>query len=168
MPDRPFCWILGSGASFQSGIPTGSALVLQWLKELHEMEDLGGRSLKKWATPHNLGIKNFDFDRAAHFYPWVYWRRYRKFREEGYAFLENAMETAEPSYGYSVLAQIMANTRHKVAITTNFDNLVADALAIYTRALPLVCGHESLTGIYPTKSTETSRSKDSPRSTAQS
>ena len=146
MPDRPFCWVLGSGASFQSGIPTGSSLVLQWLKELHEMEDLHGRSLKGWATPNNLGIKNFDFAKAANFYPWVYWRRYRKFREEGYAFLEKAMEAAEPSYGYSVLAQIMADTKHKASVTTNFDNLIADALAIYTRALPLVCGHESLTG----------------------
>jgi tetratricopeptide (TPR) repeat protein len=146
MPDRPFCWVLGSGASFQSGIPTGSSLVLQWLKELHEMEDLKGRSLKDWATADNLGIKNFDFEKAANFYPWVYWRRYRKFREEGYAFLENAMEAAEPSYGYSVLAQIMADTKHKASVTTNFDNLIADALAIYTRALPLVCGHESLTG----------------------
>ena len=56
------------------------------------------------------------------------------------------MATAEPSYGYSVLAQIMATTPHRAAITTNFDNLIADALSIYTDAFPLVCGHESLTG----------------------
>lgn len=37
MADRPFCWILASGASFQSGIPTGGTLVLQWLRELHEV-----------------------------------------------------------------------------------------------------------------------------------
>ena len=144
--DRPFCWVLGSGASFQSGIPTGGALVMQWLKDLHELEDFGGRPLEEWATAENLGINNFDFKKAANFYPWVYWRRYRKYRDEGYAFLETAMENAEPSYGYSVLAQLMAGTQHRAAITTNFDNLIADALAIYTRALPLVCGHESLTG----------------------
>ena len=40
----------------------------------------------------------------------------------------------------------MATTSHKVAVTTNFDNLIADALSIYTRIFPLVCGHESLTG----------------------
>ena len=56
------------------------------------------------------------------------------------------MDHAEPSFGYSVLAQLMARTPHKVAITTNFDNLIADALSIYTRTFPLVCGHESLTG----------------------
>ena len=30
----------------------------------------------------------------------------------------------------------MATTAHKVAVTTNFDNLIADALSIYTRTFP--------------------------------
>src|ERR1019366_141117 len=94
MPDRPFCWILGSGASVQSGIPTGGKLAMDWLKEIHELEDFQNQPLEK------------------------------------------AMDAAEPSYGYSVLAQIMAGTTHKAAITTNFDNLIADALAIYTDAFP--------------------------------
>lgn len=146
MPDRPFCWILGSGASVESGIPTGSELAIQWLKELHELEDFQDQPLEKWATEKNLGIKRFKFEKAAAFYPWIYQRRFRDDPEAGYAFLEKAMDSAEPSYGYSVLAQIMASTPHKAAITTNFDNLVADALSIYTGAFPLVCGHESLAG----------------------
>jgi tetratricopeptide (TPR) repeat protein len=144
--DFPFCWVLGSGASVQSRIPTGGTLAMQWLKELHEMEDFKNLPLEKWAIAKNLGIDGFDFANAASFYPFIYQRRFRDFKEEGYAFLESVMDEAEPSYGYSVLAQIMEGTPHKVAITTNFDNLVADALSIYTRALPLVCGHESLTG----------------------
>lgn len=146
MKDRPFCWVLGSGASIQSGIPTGGALVKQWLTEMHELEDFNGLSLEEWATPKNLGIPGFELARAAAFYPWIYQRRFRDYKEQGYAFLENAMDHAEPSFGYSVLAQIMATTPHKVAVTTNFDNLIADALSIYTRTFPLVCGHESLTG----------------------
>jgi len=146
MPDRPFCWVLGSGASMQSGIPTGGAFVEQWLKELHRAEDFDDSPIEEWATAENLGIPDFDFERASHFYPWIYHRRFVDYKEKGYAFLENAMNHAEPSFGYSVLAQIMATTAHKVAITTNFDNLAADALSIYTRTFPLVCGHESLTG----------------------
>jgi len=146
MPDRPFCWILGSGASVQSGIPTGGKLAMDWLKELHEMEDFGNQPLEKWATEKNLGIKGFKFENTASFYPWIYQRRFHDDPDAGYAFLEKAMDAAEPSYGYSVLAQIMASPAHKVAITTNFDNLIADALSIYTDAFPLVCGHESLTG----------------------
>lgn len=144
MPDRPFCWILGSGSSVQSGIPTGRALAFQWLKELHEMES--SLPIEEWATAENLGIRSFEYRRAENFYPWIYQRRYHDYKEQGYAFLENVMERAEPSFGYSVLAQVMATTAHKVAVTTNFDNLIADALSIYTRTFPLVCGHESLTG----------------------
>jgi len=146
MPDRPFCWILGSGASIQSGIPTGGKLAMDWLKELHELEDFSNQPLEKWATEKNLSIKGFKFENAASFYPWIYQRRFHDDPDAGYAFLEKAMDAAEPSYGYSVLAQIMAGTTHKAAITTNFDNLIADALSIYTAAFPLVCGHESLTG----------------------
>jgi len=146
MPDRPFCWILGSGASVQSGIPTGGKLAMDWLKELHELEDFDKQPLEKWATEKNLGINGFKFENAANYYPWIYQRRFHDDPDAGYAFLEKAMAAAEPSYGYSVLAQIMAGTAHKTAITTNFDNLIADALAIYTDAFPLVCGHESLTG----------------------
>ena len=146
MPDRPFCWILGSGASFQSGIPTGKDLAMKWLNELHERKDSEKRPIEEWATEKNLKIKGFDYSRAASFYPLIYHRRFHKFKDQGYAFLENTMDHAEPSFGYSVLAQVMATTPHKVAITTNFDNLIADALSIYTRTFPLVCGHESLTG----------------------
>lgn len=146
MQDRPFCWILGSGASVQSGIPTGKALSYQWLKELHELEDFNSLPIEEWANAENLRIPQFDLGRAADFYPWIYQRRFQDYPEQGYAFLENVMARAEPSFGYSVLAQIMALTPHKVAVTTNFDNLIADALSIYTRTFPLVCGHESLTG----------------------
>jgi protein O-mannosyl-transferase len=146
MTDRPFCWVLGSGASVQSGIPAGGALALQWLAEIHEMENTEQLPIKEWATAERLGIAGFDYERAANFYPWIYQRRFRDFKEQGYAFLEKVMDKAEPSFGYSVLAQIMAGKRHNVAVTTNFDNLLADALSIYTRTFPLVCGHESLTG----------------------
>ena len=145
MSDRPFCWVLGSGASYQSGIPTGGTLALQWLSELHEMEDFNCLPLERWATAENLGIKGFELKNAASFYPFIYQRRFRDFKEQGYAFLEDVIAGAEPSYGYSVLAQIMASYKHKVAVTTNFDNLIADAISIYTDAFPLVCGHESLT-----------------------
>jgi len=146
MADRPFCWVLGSGASIQSGIPSGKDLSAQWLSELHKREDFDSLPIEEWSTAENLDIPGFQFAHAANFYPWIYQRRFRDYKEQGYAFLEKTMDHAEPSFGYSVLAHIMATTAHKVAVTTNFDNLIADALSIYTRIFPLVCGHESLTG----------------------
>ncbi len=35
MPDRRFAFVLGAGASFSSGIPTGKELAPRWLKDLH-------------------------------------------------------------------------------------------------------------------------------------
>ena len=45
-----------------------------------------------------------------------------------------------------MLAQILADTRHKIVVTTNFDDLVTEALGTYTTATPVICGHESLAG----------------------
>ncbi|HEX2123794.1 MAG TPA: tetratricopeptide repeat protein, partial [Thermoanaerobaculia bacterium] len=118
----------------------------RWLVELqHRFSAAPLRPLAEWATDETLAIPGFEITRAAEFYPQVYSRRFRGDPDEGFAQLESMMEGKDPSFGYSVLAQVLAATRHRVVITTNFDHLVADALAIYTRTHPLVCGHESLT-----------------------
>ena len=75
-----------------------------------------------------------------------YERLFADHPDRGYAFLENEMENKELSYGYSVLAWILERTSHKVVITTNFDNLVADALSIHSSTFPRVVGHDSLVG----------------------
>jgi hypothetical protein len=142
--DRRFAFILGAGASVQSGIPTAGRLVANWLQELHAREDHERRPLAQWASAERLRIADFDYARAVEWYPQVFARRFEHRPDEGYAYLERILHGKDPSFGYSVLAQILAGTRHRAIITTNFDNLVADALAIYTNQLPFVCGHESL------------------------
>lgn len=141
MKDRALAFIIGSGASRPSGIKTGGELVDQWLKELHRREDFDNKSLEEWATSENLDIKDFDYTKASEFYSEIFQRRFAHDRDEGFAFLEEIMEGKEPSLGYSILAEILSHTRHKVVVTTNFDNLVADALAIHAREHPLICGH---------------------------
>ncbi len=44
------------------------------------------------------------------------------------------------------MAKTLERSRHRAVITTNFDNLIVDALQIYTDTYPFVCGHEALTG----------------------
>lgn len=119
----------------------------KWLSEIKQ-RDPDARSLhvKEWATNSTLQIDGFEYQHRAEFYPQVYHRRFRDDLEEGYAYLEDVMKDAEPSLGYSMLAQILANTRHKITITTNFDNLVADSVLIFTDTFAQICGHESLTG----------------------
>lgn len=144
MPDHAYAWVLGAGASRSSGIPLAGELVHRWLSELHRRLDRENKPLAEWATAEALGIPKFDYKTAASVYSRVYERRFGDNPDEGFAYLEALMTGKDPSPGYSILAQILDRTAHKVVISTNFDNLVADALSIYTTTFPLVIGHESL------------------------
>jgi Tfp pilus assembly protein PilF len=146
--NRRFCFILGSGASKTSGVPTGAELVDRWLPMLQRKHDPKhvSRKIEDWATETNLGIPKFTYEKRAEFYAQVFHATFGHNFETGYGELEQLIEKARPRVGYSVLAQILAQTRHCVVITTNFDNCVADALATYTDKLPLILGHEALAG----------------------
>ena len=147
MKDRSLAFILGAGASITSGIPAGGTLAQTWLKEIHLRQCLtpSDQELEIWAAKR-LNVPNFRLSDAATHYSRIFELRFGGDPKSGYAALEAEMEKAEPGLGYSVLAKILAETRHKVVVTTNFDNLVADALAIHALQHPLIVGHESLAG----------------------
>lgn len=151
---RSLAFILGAGASASSGIPTGGKLAYGWLQEWHQRECLEPNTdLQSWAREQ---LKNPAFithqdakpayqDAASH-YATIFERRFAGDYTSGYAALEDAMEDAAPSVGYSILAKILDETHHRVVVTTNFDNLVADAMAIHASRSPLIVGHEALAG----------------------
>ena len=151
---RSLAFILGAGASASSGIPTGGKLAYGWLQEWHQRECLEpDTDLQSWAREQ---LKNPAFithqdakpayqDAASH-YATIFERRFAGDYTSGYAALEDAMEDAAPSVGYSILAKILDETHHRVVVTTNFDNLVADAMAIHASRSPLIVGHEALAG----------------------
>ncbi len=62
--------------------------------------------------------------------------------------IERLVTGRDPGFGYAVFAQLLANaefgSRCNLVLTTNFDDLIADALYLYTRKKPLVIVHESL------------------------
>lgn len=145
--DSSLLFVLGAGASRQSGIKTGDEMVADWLDMLRaEDPDHDAAADESWATAERLSIDGFDPTDPAASYSQIFARTYRKRRREGFDYLEAEVAGRDPSYGYSVLAQILSTTRHKVVVTTNFDNLVSEALSIYTTTTAVVCGHESLAG----------------------
>ena len=147
MKDRSLAFILGAGASVTSGIPAGGTLAQTWLKEIYLRKCLNQNNepFESWAAKA-LEIDNFQLAHAATHYSKIFELRFAGDPKSGYAALEAEMEKAEPSLGYSILAKILDGTRHKVVVTTNFDNLIADALAIHAFQHPLIVGHESLAG----------------------
>lgn len=137
--ERKFCFVLGAGASVSSGIPTGATLAKKWLDEIKSQEEEA--DYNKWLLESEI-----DSTKPELYYPKIYQKRYENDPKSGFTFIEGLMAGKTPSYGYSVLAQILATTRHNVVITTNFDDLLQEALYTYTNKRPLVCGHESLAG----------------------
>ena len=135
--DKRFCFILGAGASKSSGIPTGSELATRWLEELTKIH--GSEDFETW-----IKAEDINKDHPAMDYSKIFDKRFEIDEKYGFYVLEEAMEGKEPSCGYSVLAQILDKTQHKIVITTNFDSLTEDALFIYSQKKPLVIGHESL------------------------
>jgi Tfp pilus assembly protein PilF len=73
---------------------------------------------------------------------------------ERQAEIEALCEGRFPRFGYATLASLIADERgsFNVVLTTNFDDLIADSLYLFTRSRPLVIQHASLSEyIRPTR-----------------
>lgn len=143
-PDQPFCFILGAGASRDSGIKTAKEMALDWLKNFHEDHHQTNSSFEQWLHADGPAIPGFDAQNPARHYSEIYELVYREKEQAGFSYLEKVMAGIEPSYGYSVLSYLLSETHHHIVITTNFDNLVTDALAIHADTFPIVVNEDSL------------------------
>lgn len=140
-------FILGSGASVKSRIPSGSELSKKWYDEIKE--DAKEDTFASW-----IKEKAIDETNLAESYTKIFAKRFKVDYRAGYEELQRYMDKAEPSIGYSFLAQFLSKTSHKFIITTNFDTMVEDALFGLKEAKPLVLGHELLSKyINPTSPT---------------
>ena len=174
--NRRFCFILGSGASVESGIPSGNTLEMRWMEYLMGLSKDGSLNTVSPGETKELAKKLFHEKKLQHsfdeieaewksakdnkrtmsseYYFDIYRLRFHYAPNEGYRYLERIMDPCEPSLGYHSLALMLTGGNrhpsksdtnlHNLVITTNFDNLVEDALSLYTDQRPLVANHESL------------------------
>ncbi len=152
--ERRYCFVLGAGASIASGIPSGKALAEQWLRELYERQcppPAPGKSpvaLEEWCRGNGCPVPDVDPNNPGAHYPQLFLARFPGGDPEGQRFIQEAIRGSNPdrpnvpSVGYAYLALILQQTDSRVVITTNFDNLAADALLLFTGNLPRVVGHE--------------------------
>lgn len=158
-----FCFIIGSGASVLSGIPTGAELEYQWMKELEETSGLEeicevAETLKDHLDNDFATIKA-DWEKvkearkakksgaalSSEYYFDIYKLRFFPNHRNGYHYLEKIMANKNPGFGYHPLALMLTDgTGSNLVITTNFDSLIEDALFLYTDDKPLVINHELL------------------------
>ena len=164
-----FCFILGSGASVESGIPSGTTLEMKWMNCIMGAEADGDTPPRSLADMEKTALALESENRLAHkfvkikeawetakkeekpipseYYFDIYKLRFYPNKRNGYRYMERLMEPCEPSVGYHTLALLLTeNNQNNLVITTNFDSLVEDALFLYTMKKPLVVNHESLAG----------------------
>lgn len=141
-----FAFFIGSGCSVSSDIPDASLLVKQWLPRLKELLTGDDEDLEKWLMQEYPEYKS---DEAAKYYGKIIEELFLT-SEERQKEIERLTERKDPGFGYAVLSQIISNEnygRHcNIVLTSNFDDMVADALYLYTNKKPLVVSHESLVG----------------------
>lgn len=164
-----FCFILGSGASVDSGIPMGGTLENRWMKCLmgeeddldgtkafspEETRELAGHLKEEGKLQHDFKEieeawkqikRNGKGTLPSEYYFDLYKLRFSPNHRNGYYYLENIMADKEPSFGYHTLAEMLTDGRgNNLVITTNFDSLTEDALFLYSKSKPLVINHELL------------------------
>jgi len=155
-----FCFILGSGASKESGILSGQEMELEWMNEIMEdptlltdLEATAGKLHDEGKLEHPFSeikeawenVKNGTKEKLpSEFYFDIYRLRFFANQKNGYYYLEKTMEGKTPSLGYHALALMLTRDNNNLVVTTNFDSLTEDALYLYTDRHPLVAGHESL------------------------
>ena len=137
--NRKFCFVIGAGASYESGIPTGGELAKKWFDEIRDR--YSPEELEEWISAVKL-----DRDDIAANYGDIYRKRFESDKTSGYEFLVQAMKEAKPTFGHIVLAQILTKAPGNCILTTNFDSLIETSIYQFTDKTPLVCGHESLSG----------------------
>jgi len=141
--EKRFALFLGAGCSVTSGIPHAGGLVRdRWLPRLRDFQSPNRSDLTAWAKEV---IPDYDPENPAHSYGALIDLLFLT-PEDRQREIEDLCDGRTPSFGYAVLAQLIAQPagRFNVVLTTNFDDLVADALYLYTEARPLVIYHESL------------------------
>ncbi|UHC20422.1 SIR2 family protein (plasmid) [Methylobacterium currus] len=151
-PNR-FAFFLGAGCSVSSGVLPASTLVLKWIRERWRQEKgytlrgstaLSAIDVESW---YRKKSPDFDARSAGAAYSDVFKDRYPTIgmrRNEVAKFTSNL----DPNIGYALLATLMSDAKFggkvNTVITTNFDDLVSDALRIFHDQRALVIPHESL------------------------
>ncbi len=144
--DSKFAFFLGAGCSVSSGIPGAGSLVKKWLPKLKRIKTGNESGAEEWAEGY---YEDYDGSNPTAIYGKVIEDLFITAAERQTE-IESICAGKDPAFGYAVVAKFMSHEEYcrscNVILTTNFDDLVADALYLYTNKKPLVIAHESLIG----------------------
>ncbi len=137
--DTEYIFFLGAGCSKSSGIPLASELAEQWYSELKIQK----MKFDKFNEKHNISNKT-KVDYGKYYFeifeelfptPLMQQKEIQRITND---------EKVNPSLGYYVLASLMQYPPFNTIVTTNFDNLIQDALIYSGNKRALVITHQDL------------------------
>lgn len=135
--DTDYVFFLGAGCSVSSGIKLASELAEEWYEELKKQklkfEKFNKENKINPETTMDYGKYYFQIFEALFPTPLAQQKEIQKITED-----------KTPSLGYYVLSELMQKNQFNTIITTNFDNLIQDALIYTGNKRALVITHEDL------------------------
>lgn len=139
--DTEYIFFLGAGCSKSSGIPLAKELAKQWFEELKSQKTKFDKFIEKHKLKKikeetfNFGEKYFEIFEELFPTPLMQQKEIQRITND---------ESVNPSLGYYVLASLMQKPPFNTIITTNFDNLIQDALIYSGNKRALVITHQDL------------------------
>lgn len=143
MTPAQFALFIGAGCSISSGIPGSEALVRdRWLPKLLALRSPGKNDPYPWCE-EVYGISKTVMPSGAYGRVMMDLFPHAAERQQE---LESICSAAKPGFGYATLAQLIASSKGNlnVILTTNFDDLLADAFYLFTGVHPVVIPHGAL------------------------
>jgi hypothetical protein len=139
-----FCFFLGAGCSISSGIPAAGTLIdKEWLPKLKEMETGNEENFDKWLENK---FPEYNKTNSAQSYGEIIESRFPTSKERQTE-IERLVNGKYPGFCYAIFAKLIENyeVNCNIILTTNFDDMIADALYLYTyQRQPIVIFHEAL------------------------
>lgn len=144
MGDCPYTLFLGAGASVSSGVPTAYGMVEGWKKIIQEeIDDINAENDSKSKVSLNqILLKIKQLGNTTKEYPALFGYIFQQ-SEERQMHIEELLENIRPGWGYFYLGGLIQAKRFNRVLTTNFDDLLNDALTHYYDNRPIVCAFDS-------------------------
>jgi len=130
-----FAFFLGAGASKQSGIPIASDMIRHFKEQIIAQSCPDGLKSDEEKTKWLAEQEWYQANNSE------YCKCFEKFEPKEIGrqrYIESIIEKREPSFGYVVLANLLAGGHINTIITTNFDDLVYSACTTFTGIRPIV------------------------------
>lgn len=137
--DSKYIFFLGAGCSVSSGIKLAKDLAKDWYEELKKQKTKFDKFNENYKIntedENNIDFGNLYFEIFETLFPTPLAQQKE---------IQKITEGVTPSLGYYVLSEFMQKAQFNTIITTNFDNLIQDALIYSGNKRALVITHQDL------------------------